>query len=59
MPVPISTLNPWDIDNQTNKPKRIFFPELVYCYEKNIYTCIYDGVFELQCLCGKFKLQLY
>ena len=35
MPVPISTLNPWDIDNQTNKPKRIFFPELVYCYEKN------------------------
>ncbi len=35
MPVPITTLNPWDIDYEKNMPNRIFFPELVYCYEKN------------------------
>ena len=35
MPVPISTLNPWDIDIELKKPRRIFFQELVYCYEKN------------------------
>jgi hypothetical protein len=35
MAVPISVLNPWDFDIETQMPKRIFFPELIYAYEKN------------------------
>jgi hypothetical protein len=35
MAVPITTFNPWDIDKDLKKPRRIFFKELVYCYEKN------------------------
>jgi len=35
MALPISVLNPWDIDENTQMPKRIFFEELFYVFEKN------------------------
>jgi hypothetical protein len=34
MAIPISALNPWDLDEQTNTPKRIVFKEAFYPYEK-------------------------
>jgi hypothetical protein len=34
MALPISVLNPWDIDEKTQLPKRIYFEELVYVFEK-------------------------
>jgi hypothetical protein len=39
MALPISELNPWDIDEITQMPKRIFFEELLYVFEK------YNSVF--------------
>ena len=35
MAIPIIAFNPWNIDLETNLPKRIVFPEMVYAFEKN------------------------
>jgi hypothetical protein len=42
MPLPLSLLNPWDIDKNTQTPKRIFFEGLVYVFEK------YNSVFQFK-----------
>jgi hypothetical protein len=44
MPLPISVLNPWDIDVNTQMPKRIYFEELLYVFEK------YNSVFQFKIL---------
>jgi len=33
MSIPVTSFNPWDIDHDT--PRRIFFPEIVYTFEKH------------------------
>jgi hypothetical protein len=35
MPIPMTAFNPWDIDRDTQLPRRIFFPEMVYAFEKH------------------------
>ena len=35
MPIPVTAFNPWDIDFVTQLPRRIFFPEMVYTFEKH------------------------
>jgi hypothetical protein len=35
MAIPITALNPWDLDEETQMPRRIIFTEVVYAYEKN------------------------
>jgi hypothetical protein len=35
MPNPMTAFNPWDIDRDTHLPRRIFFPEIVYAFEKH------------------------
>jgi hypothetical protein len=35
MPIPVTAFNPWDIDSETHLPRRIFFPEMVYAFEKH------------------------
>jgi hypothetical protein len=34
MPVPMMAFNPWDNDEDYLMPRRIFFPEIVYAFEK-------------------------
>ena len=35
MAIPMTTLNPWDIDFETQLPKRIIFRDVLYVFEKN------------------------
>jgi hypothetical protein len=35
MPIPITAFNPWDKNEESQMPRRIFFPEIVYAFEKN------------------------
>ena len=35
MPIPMTVFNPWDKDEVTLMPRRIFFPEIVYVFEKH------------------------
>lgn len=35
MAIPVSALNPWDLDEETKMAKRIVFKEAFYPYEKN------------------------
>jgi hypothetical protein len=35
MAIPLTAMNPWDLDEETKMPKRIIFTEALYAYEKN------------------------
>jgi hypothetical protein len=35
MAIPLTTLNPWEIDQENSMPKRIIFKDILYVFQKN------------------------